>query len=77
MVIGVGLEKATSDWQRCVAASARDAEERPVRRIMFVDLPNQEERESIWEIQIQKYERNAKEFDLAVLAQSHRWIDRQ
>ena len=38
--------------------------------LMYVDLPTEEERESIWGIQIQKYGRNAKEFDLAVLAKA-------
>jgi SpoVK/Ycf46/Vps4 family AAA+-type ATPase len=35
-----------------------------------VDLPNQEEREAIWNIQVQKYGRDAKEFDIAALAKA-------
>ncbi len=38
--------------------------------IMFVDLPNQDERETIWDIQVQKYGRDAKEFDLTALAKA-------
>ena len=37
---------------------------------MFVDLPNEEERTAIWGIQIQKYGRDAKEFDLVTLAKA-------
>ncbi|MBI5252615.1 MAG: AAA family ATPase [Desulfomonile tiedjei] len=36
--------------------------------VWFVDLPNQQERESIWSIQIQKYGRKAREFDTTQLA---------
>jgi len=61
-----------------VVATANDVSQLPPEmlrkgrfdEIMFVDLPNQEERESIWEIQIQKYGREAKEFDLAALAKA-------
>jgi SpoVK/Ycf46/Vps4 family AAA+-type ATPase len=61
-----------------VVATANDVSQLPPEmlrkgrfdEIMFVDLPNQEERESIWEIQIQKYGRDAKEFDLTTLAKA-------
>jgi SpoVK/Ycf46/Vps4 family AAA+-type ATPase len=61
-----------------VVATANDVSQLPPEmlrkgrfdEIMFVDLPNQEERESIWEIQIGKYGRDAKEFDLAALAKA-------
>jgi SpoVK/Ycf46/Vps4 family AAA+-type ATPase len=36
--------------------------------IFFVDLPDLEERESIFEIQIRKYKRNPADFDLKALA---------
>jgi SpoVK/Ycf46/Vps4 family AAA+-type ATPase len=35
-----------------------------------VDLPNQQEREAIWSIQIAKYRRDPKEFDLVQLARA-------
>ena len=38
--------------------------------LMFVDLPNQEERQAIWEIQIEKYGRDAAEYDVAALAKA-------
>jgi SpoVK/Ycf46/Vps4 family AAA+-type ATPase len=61
-----------------VVATANDVSQLPPEmlrkgrfdEIMFVDLPNQAERESIWEIQIQKYGRDAKEFDLPTLAKA-------
>jgi ATP-dependent 26S proteasome regulatory subunit len=61
-----------------VVATANDVSQLPPEmlrkgrfdEIMFVDLPNQDERESIWEIQIQKYGRDAKEFDLVALARA-------
>ena len=37
---------------------------------MFVDLPNEEERTAIWEIQIEKYGRDAAEYDVAALAKA-------
>lgn len=36
--------------------------------LFFVDLPNQEERETIWAIQITKYGRKPGKYDLAALA---------
>ena len=36
--------------------------------LFFVDLPNQQEREAIWGIQIGKYGRDSKDFDLVQLA---------
>lgn len=61
-----------------VVATANDVSQLPPEmlrkgrfdEIMFVDLPNQEERTTIWEIQIQKYGRDAKEFDLVALAKA-------
>ena len=38
--------------------------------IFFVDLPSQSERESIWAIQIQKYSRDPREYDLVQLARA-------
>jgi SpoVK/Ycf46/Vps4 family AAA+-type ATPase len=38
--------------------------------LMFVDLPNQEERQAIWAIQIRKYGRNPSDFDLIQLARA-------
>ena len=35
--------------------------------LFFVDLPNQAEREAIWEIQIKKHGRDSKDFDLVQL----------
>src|SRR5512140_257775 len=37
---------------------------------MFVDLPNQQEREAIWQIQIAKYSRDPKDFDTVQLARA-------
>jgi SpoVK/Ycf46/Vps4 family AAA+-type ATPase len=61
-----------------VVATANDVSQLPPEmlrkgrfdEIMFVDLPNQDERESICEIQIQKYSRDAREFDRAALARA-------
>lgn len=38
--------------------------------LFFVDLPNHQERETIWRIQIAKYGRNPKDFDFVILAKS-------
>jgi SpoVK/Ycf46/Vps4 family AAA+-type ATPase len=38
--------------------------------LMFVDLPNENEREAIWGIQIRKYGRNPSDFDLVQLARA-------
>ncbi len=38
--------------------------------LMFVDLPNQNEREAIWGIQVRKYGRNPSDFDLVQLARA-------
>jgi SpoVK/Ycf46/Vps4 family AAA+-type ATPase len=38
--------------------------------LFFVDLPNQSEREAIWTIQITKYSRDAKDFDVVQLARA-------
>ena len=35
--------------------------------LFFVDLPNQQEREAIWEIQITKHGRDPKDFDVVQL----------
>ena len=38
--------------------------------LFFVDLPNQAEREAIWEIQIGKHGRDPKDFDVVQLAKA-------
>jgi len=38
--------------------------------LFFVDLPNQQEREAIWEIQIGKHGRDPKDFDIVQLARA-------
>ncbi|MBI3852729.1 MAG: AAA family ATPase [Verrucomicrobia bacterium] len=38
--------------------------------LFFVDLPNQEEREAIWRIQITKFNRDSKQFDIVQLAKA-------
>jgi SpoVK/Ycf46/Vps4 family AAA+-type ATPase len=38
--------------------------------LMFVDLPNQTEREAIWTIQIRKYGRNPSDFDIVQLSRA-------
>jgi SpoVK/Ycf46/Vps4 family AAA+-type ATPase len=38
--------------------------------LFFVDLPNQQERQSILEIQIQKYGRDPKDYDTVQLAKA-------
>lgn len=61
-----------------VVATANDVSQLPPEmlrkgrfdELFFVDLPNQQERESIWTIQIQKYGRDPKEFDLLQLAKA-------
>jgi ATP-dependent 26S proteasome regulatory subunit len=61
-----------------VVATANDVSQLPPEMLrkgrwdemFWVDVPNQEEREAIWEIQIQKYGRDAKEFDIAALAKA-------
>jgi ATP-dependent 26S proteasome regulatory subunit len=61
-----------------VVATANDATQLPPEmlrkgrfdELFFVDLPNQEERQAIWTIQIAKYGRNAKEIDCAALAKA-------
>jgi SpoVK/Ycf46/Vps4 family AAA+-type ATPase len=61
-----------------VVATANDVSQLPPEmlrkgrfdELMFVDLPNQTEREAIWAIQIQKYRRDPKEYDLVQLAKA-------
>ena len=61
-----------------VVATANDVSQLPpelLRRgrwdeLMFVDLPNPEEREAIWRIQIAKYKRDAGKFDVGALARA-------
>lgn len=61
-----------------VVATANDVAQLPAEmlrkgrwdELFFVDLPNQEERKSIWAIQIQKYGRDPRDFDLAQLAKA-------
>ncbi len=59
-----------------VVATANDVSQLPPEllrkgrfdELFFVDLPNQSEREAIWTIQIQKYGRDPKDYDLVQLA---------
>jgi SpoVK/Ycf46/Vps4 family AAA+-type ATPase len=59
-----------------IVATANDVSQLPPEmlrkgrfdELFFVDLPNQTEREAIWEIQIGKYGRVAEDFDLVQLA---------
>jgi SpoVK/Ycf46/Vps4 family AAA+-type ATPase len=59
-----------------VVATANDVSQLPPEmlrkgrfdELMFVDLPNQNEREAIWGIQIRKYSRNPSDFDFVQLA---------
>src|ERR1039457_2139638 len=59
-----------------VVATANDVSQLPPEmlrkgrfdELIFVDLPNQNEREAIWGIQIRKYGRNPSDFDLVQLA---------
>ncbi len=59
-----------------MAATANDVSQLPPEmlrkgrydEVFFVDLPKQQERKAIWEIQISKYGRDPKEFDLVQLA---------
>ena len=61
-----------------VVATANDVSQLPPEmlrkgrfdELMFVDLPNQQEREAIWEIQIAKYGRDPKDFDLVQLSRA-------
>ena len=61
-----------------VVATANDVSQLPPEmlrkgrfdELFFVDLPNQQEREAIWEIQIGKYGRDPKDFDLVQLAKA-------
>jgi SpoVK/Ycf46/Vps4 family AAA+-type ATPase len=61
-----------------VVATANDVSQLPPEmlrkgrwdELFFVDLPNQAEREVIWEIQISKYGREPKEFDTIQLARA-------
>ena len=61
-----------------VVATANDVSQLPPEmlrkgrfdELFFVDLPNQTEREAIWEIQIGNYGRDAKDFDIVQLGQA-------
>jgi hypothetical protein len=61
-----------------VVATANDVSQLPPEmlrkgrfdEIFFVDLPNQEERQAIWEIQIARYGRDPKDFDAIQLAKA-------
>ena len=61
-----------------VVATANDVSQLPPEllrkgrfdELWFVDLPNQQEREAVWQIQIRKYGRDPKEFDLVQLAKA-------
>jgi len=61
-----------------IVATANDVSQLPPEmlrkgrwdELFFVDLPNQAEREAIWQIQIAKYGRDPKEFDIVQLARA-------
>jgi AAA+ superfamily predicted ATPase len=61
-----------------IVATANDVSQLPPEmlrkgrfdELFFVDLPNQHEREAIWDIQISKYGRHSKDFDLVTLAKA-------
>ena len=61
-----------------VVATANDVTQLPPEmlrkgrwdELFFVDLPNQSEREAIWKIQIVKYERDPKDFDIVQLSKA-------
>ena len=61
-----------------VVATANDVSQLPPEllrkgrfdELFFVDLPNQEEREAIWHIQIAKFHRDPKQFDTVQLARA-------
>jgi ATP-dependent 26S proteasome regulatory subunit len=61
-----------------IVATANDVSQLPPEmlrkgrwdELFFVDLPNQSEREAIWQIQIAKYGRDPKDFDLVQLARA-------
>lgn len=61
-----------------VVATANDVTQLPPEllrkgrfdELFFVDLPNQQEREAIWRIQISKFQRNPEEFDLVQLSRA-------
>jgi hypothetical protein len=61
-----------------VVATANDVSQLPPEmlrkgrfdELWYVDLPNQKEREAIWQIQINKYKRDPKDFDLVQLARA-------
>jgi hypothetical protein len=61
-----------------VVATANDVSQLPPEmlrkgrfdELMFVDLPNEEERKAIWEIQISRYGREAADYDVVQLAKA-------
>jgi SpoVK/Ycf46/Vps4 family AAA+-type ATPase len=61
-----------------VVATANDVSQLPPEmlrkgrwdELFFVDLPNQQEREAIWEIQIANYGRDPKQFDIVQLGRA-------
>src|SRR5260221_8955541 len=61
-----------------IIATANDVSQLPAEmlrkgrwdELFFVDLPNREEREAIWQIQISKYRRVTKDFDFVQLARA-------
>jgi SpoVK/Ycf46/Vps4 family AAA+-type ATPase len=61
-----------------VVATANDVSQLPPEmlrkgrfdELFFVDLPNEIEREAIWEIQIRKYGRDAKDYDTVQLGRA-------
>jgi SpoVK/Ycf46/Vps4 family AAA+-type ATPase len=61
-----------------IVATANDVSQLPPEmlrkgrfdELFFVDLPNQAEREAIWSIQIAKYSRDPKDYDVVQLARA-------
>ena len=61
-----------------VVATANDVTQLPAEflrkgrfdELFFVDLPNRQEREAIWRLQIQRHGRDAREFDTVQLAKT-------
>src|ERR1051326_7462947 len=61
-----------------VVATANDVTQLPPEllrkgrcdELFFIDLPNQQERQAIWRIQIAKFKREAEKFDLVQLARA-------
>ena len=74
-LVTVSVNEANYGW---VDATANDVTQLPPEflrkgrfdELFFVDLPNQAERELIWNIQITKYGRDPEKFDVGALAKA-------